>query len=205
MAKGYWVSVYQSIPKPDALAAYAKLAAPAILAAGGKFVVRGTAKKTYEAGKLERTVVVEFESVARAIEVHDGPAYQEALRALGDGAVRDFRIAEGMADSPGAALDGKHGYMVNVYRSVSKPDALDAYAKLAGPAMAAAGARFLIRGMPTKVHESGLMQRTVVVEFPSVQAVMQAYEGPAYAKALDALGKDAAVRDMRVLESAPQA
>ncbi len=203
MAKGYWISSYQSIGNPDALAAYAKLAAPAILGAGGRFVVRGSALKTYEAGKMMRTVVVEFDSVAKAIEVHDGAAYQEALRVLGDGAVRDFRIAEGMADSPGAACDGKpHGYMVNTYRAVMKQDALDAYARLAGPAMAAAGARFLIRGMPAKAYESGMMQRTVVVEFPSVQAVIDGYEGTAYAKALAALGEGAAVRDMRVVEGA---
>jgi uncharacterized protein (DUF1330 family) len=40
-------------------------------------------------------VVVEFESLAKAHAVHDGPAYQEALRALGNGVERDFRICEG--------------------------------------------------------------------------------------------------------------
>ena len=203
MAKGYWVSCYQSISNADALAAYAKLAAPAILGAGGKFVVRGSPVKTYEAGKMMRTVVVEFDSVAHAVAVHDGAAYKQALDALGSGAVRDFRICEGMTDSPGATHDGKpKGYMVNTYRSVMNSDALDAYARLAGPAMAAAGGRFLIRGMPAVVHESGLMQRTVVVEFPSVQALIEGYEGPGYAKALAALGEGAAVRDMRVLEGA---
>ena len=96
MAKGYWVSCYQSIDNPEKLAAYAKLAAPAILAAGGRFIVRGPAAKAYEQGLLQRTVIVEFDSVAKAIEVHDGPAYQEALRVLGDGVKRDFRIVEGV-------------------------------------------------------------------------------------------------------------
>jgi uncharacterized protein (DUF1330 family) len=41
MAKAYWVATYRSIKNPDALAAYAKLAGPAIQAAGGKFIVRG--------------------------------------------------------------------------------------------------------------------------------------------------------------------
>lgn len=41
MAKGYWVSCYRSITNPDALAAYAKLAGPAIEAGGGKFLARG--------------------------------------------------------------------------------------------------------------------------------------------------------------------
>ena len=96
MAKGYWVSCYQSIDNPEKLAAYAKLAAPAILAAGGRFIVRGPAAKAYEQGLLQRTVVVEFDSLAAANAAHDGPAYQEALRVLGDGVKRDFRIVEGV-------------------------------------------------------------------------------------------------------------
>jgi len=95
MAKGYWISCYRSISDPEALAAYAKLAAPAIQAAGGRFIVRGTPVKTYEHGLNQRIVVVEFESVAKAIEVHDSPAYQAALKALGNGAERDLRVAEG--------------------------------------------------------------------------------------------------------------
>ena len=95
MAKAYWVATYKSISNPDALAAYAKLAGPAIQAAGGRFVVRGTPAKTYEHGLNQRTVVVEFESVAKAIEVHDGPAYQAALKVLSDAVERDFRIVEG--------------------------------------------------------------------------------------------------------------
>jgi uncharacterized protein (DUF1330 family) len=94
MAKAYWISCYRSISNPDALAAYAKLAAPAIQAAGGRFVVRGMPAKTYEHGLNQRTVVVEFDSLAKAIEVHDGPAYQAALKALGNAAERDFRIVE---------------------------------------------------------------------------------------------------------------
>lgn len=96
MAKGYWISCYRSIKNPDQLAAYAKLAAPAILAGGGKFLVRGPAAKVYEQGILQRTVVVEFDSLESANKVHDGPGYQEALRVLGDAVERDFRIVEGV-------------------------------------------------------------------------------------------------------------
>jgi uncharacterized protein (DUF1330 family) len=41
-------------------------------------------------------VLIEFESVAAAVAAHDSPGYQEALRALGDGAERDIRIIEGV-------------------------------------------------------------------------------------------------------------
>jgi uncharacterized protein (DUF1330 family) len=96
MPKAYWVTTYRSIKNPDALAAYAKLAGPAVLAAGGRFIVRGTAVEAYESGVKQRTVVVEFKDVKTAIAAHDSAGYQEALRALGTGNVdRDMRVVEG--------------------------------------------------------------------------------------------------------------
>jgi uncharacterized protein (DUF1330 family) len=97
MAKAYWVGCYRSISNPNALAEYAKIAGPAIAAAGGKFLVRGVPAKTYEAGLEQRTVVIEFDSVAAAVAAHDSEAYQAALKALGNGAERDIRILEGAA------------------------------------------------------------------------------------------------------------
>jgi len=38
------------------------------------------------------------------------------------------------------------------------------------------------------------------VEFASVAQAIAAYEGPGYAEALKALGKNAAQRDMRIVE-----
>jgi len=96
MAKAYWVATYRSISDPDKLAAYAKLAGPAIQAAGGKFLARGTPAKTYEAGLAQRCVVIEFDSVAAATAAHDSAAYKAALDALGNGAERDIRIMEGV-------------------------------------------------------------------------------------------------------------
>lgn len=97
MAKAYWVVCYRAIKNPDKVAAYAKLAGPAIQAAGGRFLVRGTPAKTYEGGLNQRTVVTEFESLAKAIAAHDSPGYQEALRVLGDAVERDLRIVEGVS------------------------------------------------------------------------------------------------------------
>jgi uncharacterized protein (DUF1330 family) len=96
MAKGYWVTTYRAISDPDALAAYARLAVPAIAAGGGRFLARGNPVTVYEAGLAERVVVIEFPSVEAAIQTHDGAAYQEALRALGRGAERDIRIVPGV-------------------------------------------------------------------------------------------------------------
>jgi uncharacterized protein (DUF1330 family) len=96
MAKAYWITCYQKITDPAKLASYAKLALPAIEAGGGRPLARGVAAKAYEHGKLERTVLIEFDSVEQAIAVHESAAYQEALAALGDGAVRDLRIVPGV-------------------------------------------------------------------------------------------------------------
>ena len=95
MAKAYWISAYRSIRDPDALAAYAKLAGPALRAAGGRFLARGVPARVYEKGVAERTVLIEFDSVAQAIAAHDSPEYQEALAALGNAVDRDMRIIEG--------------------------------------------------------------------------------------------------------------
>lgn len=96
MAKAYWIAAYRSVRDPQALAAYAKLALPALEAAGGRFLVRGMPARVYEGGLEERTVLIEFESVAQAVAAHDSPAYQEALRALGNAVDRDMRIVEGV-------------------------------------------------------------------------------------------------------------
>jgi uncharacterized protein (DUF1330 family) len=96
MAKAYFVSVYRQIKDPAKLAAYVKLAGPAIEAGGGRFLARGTAEKAYEAGQLERIVIIEFDSVAQAVAMYDGPRYRAALEALGDGVVRDVRIVPGI-------------------------------------------------------------------------------------------------------------
>lgn len=96
MAKAYWISAYRKVNDPEKLAAYAKLAGPAITAAGGKFLARGEPAKVYESGMMQRTVLIEFESVAAAIAAHDSPGYKAALDALGNGADREIRIVEGV-------------------------------------------------------------------------------------------------------------
>jgi len=92
-------------------------------------------------------------------------------------------------------------YWVATYRSVSKPDALAAYAKLSGPAITAAGGRILARGVPAHVYEAGLNQRTVVIEFESVEQARAAHDSPAYQEALAVLA-DGAERDIRIIEAA---
>ncbi|WP_340540617.1 DUF1330 domain-containing protein [Nocardioides sp. GXZ039] len=92
----YWMSSYLEVRDEDRMRAYAALAGPALVAAGGRFLARSTAEAAYEAGRLARCVLIEFPSVEAAVAAHESAAYQEALAALGDGAVRDLRIVPGV-------------------------------------------------------------------------------------------------------------
>jgi uncharacterized protein (DUF1330 family) len=96
MAKADWVATYRSISDPEALAGYAKLAGPAITGAGGRFLARGTAAKAYEAGLIQRVVIIEFDNVEKAIAAHDSEGYQAALKVLAKAADRDLSIVEGV-------------------------------------------------------------------------------------------------------------
>jgi uncharacterized protein (DUF1330 family) len=95
MSKGYWVTAYRAIKDPSKLAAYAQLAAPAVAAANGKFIVRSAADEVREQGLKERTVVIEFPTYEQAVAAYESDAYKKALEALADGAERDLRIVRG--------------------------------------------------------------------------------------------------------------
>jgi uncharacterized protein (DUF1330 family) len=90
-------------------------------------------------------------------------------------------------------------YWVNTYRSINNQAAFDAYAQLAGPAIQAAGGRFLVRGGPAQVYESGMMQRVVVIEFDGLDQAIKAHDSDGYQAALKALG-NGADRDIRIVE-----
>ena len=92
-------------------------------------------------------------------------------------------------------------YWICMYRSISDPAKLAASAAIAGPAVAAAGGKFLARGDAAKAYESGIVARTVVIEFPSVEAAVAAHDSPEYQKALAAL-KGGADRDLRIVPGA---
>lgn len=96
MAKSYLIAFYREVSDPDALAAYGALAVPAIKGAGGRFLARGGKVEAFEHGLKERTVVVEFDSFDQAIAAYNSEDYRASLEKLGDGAVRDVRIVEGV-------------------------------------------------------------------------------------------------------------
>jgi len=96
MPKAYWITTYREIKDRTKLEAYAKLAPVALAPFGVRYLCRGLPDATFEAGLKERLVVSEFPSLEKAIAGHDSPGYQDALKALGDGAVRDIRIINGL-------------------------------------------------------------------------------------------------------------
>jgi uncharacterized protein (DUF1330 family) len=90
------------------------------------------------------------------------------------------------------------GYWITFYQSIGNPAVLQDYVKLATPVVQSHRGRFISRGMPVKVYEAGVNERSVVVEFDSVQDAIAAYESPAYKEAIKVLGD--AKRDVRILE-----
>lgn len=96
MPKAYVIAFYNEINDLDAFAEYAKLAGPAIKNNGGRLLARGGRVKSLEGGITERTVIIEFDDFDTAITHYNSAQYREALKALGDGVVRDMRVVEGV-------------------------------------------------------------------------------------------------------------
>lgn len=91
-------------------------------------------------------------------------------------------------------------YWINTFTEIRDTRRLEEYVKLAGPAMRAAGGRFLARGNPEHALEGASMLRTTLIEFPSAQAAFDAYNSVGYQEALRALG-DAADREIRIINA----
>jgi uncharacterized protein (DUF1330 family) len=91
-------------------------------------------------------------------------------------------------------------YWISQYSQVHDPAKLAAYAALAGPAIEAAGGRVLARGDAAYAFENGKIQRTVVIEFLSVDAARDAYQSAPYREALSALD-GGVTREIRIVEA----
>jgi uncharacterized protein (DUF1330 family) len=89
-------------------------------------------------------------------------------------------------------------YWISIYTEIVDEAKVAAYAELAGPALRDAGGTYLARGLPELTYESGQATRTVLIEFPSVDAARAAHDSPHYQDALAALD-GGAVRDMRIV------
>ena len=90
----YWINTFTDISDEARLARYIELAGPAMRDAGGRFLARGKPAYTFEDASELRTTLIEFDTVAAAVAAYRSPAYQAALRELGEGARREIRIIE---------------------------------------------------------------------------------------------------------------
>ena len=99
MPTTYWINTFTAVHDQDRLDAYVALAGPAMRAAGGRFLARGNPAHAFEGGTTLRTTLIAFDSVEQAVAAYGSEAYQAALEALGDGADREIRIIEGIADA----------------------------------------------------------------------------------------------------------
>ena len=72
------------------------------------------------------------------------------------------------------------GYWITTYKSISDMSKVEAYAKLAGPAIEAQGGVYLARGIAVATYEAGIKERTVLSVFPSVDAAIAAHDSPGW-------------------------
>jgi uncharacterized protein (DUF1330 family) len=83
--------------------------------------------------------------------------------------------------------------------TVTDENAYGQYAKLAGPAIADHGGKFLARGARFVQLEGKERPRNVVARFPSLEEAVACYNSPAYQEALSH-AKDASERELMVVE-----
>ena len=91
-------------------------------------------------------------------------------------------------------------FIISSYLGSPEPEKLAEYAGPARAAIEANGGRFIVRGMPAHIYEDGRSERTIVIEFSSVEQAMGAYESSAYQAARKLLGSVS--RDVRIVEQA---
>jgi uncharacterized protein (DUF1330 family) len=91
-----YIYVEMTITDPDGFKAYTALSAPAVHAAGGRYIVAGVRPEVLE-GTFEghRVVVVEFPTAARAREFYHSAAYQAAKARRAGAATFKMLLLEG--------------------------------------------------------------------------------------------------------------
>ena len=86
-----------SYHKIDDYKNYAKAAAKAVSQFNGKFLVTGQGRQIQkETGQDPKTVIVEFETMNKAISCYESETYQKALSFIEHSSNRDFVIVEGL-------------------------------------------------------------------------------------------------------------
>jgi len=71
------------------------------------------------------------------------------------------------------------GYILG-HVTVNDPEAYKEYVEKDTPILEALGGKFVIRGGPSETMEGETLQRHVLIEFPSYEQALKAYNDPAY-------------------------
>lgn len=89
------------------------------------------------------------------------------------------------------------GYWI-AHVDITDRDAYMLYVKANAVPFAKYGARFIVRGGPSECKEGTTRDRTVVIEFPSLEAAKACYDSPEYQAAL-ALRRNASQADIVIM------
>ena len=73
------------------------------------------------------------------------------------------------------------GYII-AHVTVTNPEAYKEYVRLDTPIFESLGGKFIVRGGQSTVPEGETLDRHVIIEFPSYQAALAAYNDPEYQK-----------------------
>ncbi len=189
MAFAYWVSQRIQIHDPESFKAYAAKAGPAITAAGGTFLTRGGRVKSLEGWEQARITVIRFDSMDAALACYHGDAYQDAHSHIPESAVeRDLSLVEGLENpEPRGDTAGPVVLWIGGHMTIHDPDKMAAYVEKAGPAMVAAGGRYLVRGGRVESLEGFQQPRVALAELPNWQVAEGFYDSPGYSAARAAL------------------
>lgn len=95
MPKGYWIA-HVKVSDPDRYPDYVATAKPAFEAYGAKFLVRGGAHENVEGETGERHVIIEFESMEKALACYYCEQYQKAVKIRQSASTGTITIVEGV-------------------------------------------------------------------------------------------------------------
>ena len=93
--KGYWMAMVD-ITDPENYPKYMAANRAAFEKYGAKFIVRGGQHQMFEGTPATRMVVIEFKDYQTALDCHNSPEYQAALKLRQKYAVAHMAVVEGV-------------------------------------------------------------------------------------------------------------
>ena len=95
MPKAYWIA-HVTVTDPEPYKLYAERASEAFREFGARVLARGGKAEQLEGEGHPRNVVIEFDSMAQALECYRSPSYQNARRHREAAGIAQITIVEGV-------------------------------------------------------------------------------------------------------------